>query len=186
MENIFNAIAKMTRIQKTIIDAKKIPPSPPLHDKNQESEIEDVYSGPGGKGMFMKLKGHPQPFPGYPAGEAVMVLESLKRLIPMAVDYLYPVLQKHFLKPEKYSKPVREVYRLFDILIARMKYQGTKERWAKIRDMVCFGLEFDSAYRFWFQDILKEIDLEQIKMDENEEHYFKNRDDYIYGAYPKK
>ena len=186
MPNIFDNIALITRINKIIQNSKKNPPEPRPKDKKAASEIEDVFVGPDGKGMFMKLAGHPYPFPGYPSGDVVQVLETTKRMFLVGLEIYYPILEKYFLKPEAYSKPTREIYRLFDILIARMKYQGTKERWAKIRDMICFGLEFDSAYRFWFQDILKEIDLEQIKMDENEEHYFKNRDDYIYGAYPKK
>ena len=187
MGNLFDNIALITRINKVIQNSKKTPlQSPPKGDKNVSSEILDVFAGPDGKGMFMKLAGHPFPFPGYPSGDVVQVLETTKRMLLIAIDIYYPILTKYFLKPEAYSKPTREIYRLFDILIAKEKNTGMKEKFTKIRDMACFVLEYDSAYRFRFQDILGEIDLSQIKLDEAEKYYFQGRDDYDFGASPKK
>jgi len=178
MPNIFDNIALITRINKIIQNSKKNPPEPRPKDKKAASEIEDVFVGPDGKGMFMKLAGHPYPFPGYPSGDVVQVLETTKRMFLVGLEIYYPILEKYFLKPEAYSKPTREIYRLFDILIAREKSKGMKEKFEKIRNMVCFVLEYDSAYRFRFQDILAEIDLSQIRLDSAEEYYFKGRDDY--------
>ena len=178
MSTIFDNIALITRINKAIQNSKKTPLQPPPKDKKVASEILDVFAGPDGKGMFMKLEGHPYPFPGYPAGDVVQVLETTKRMFLIGLEIYYPILEKYFLKPEAYSKPTREIYRLFDILIAREKSKSMKEKFEKIRNMASFILEYDSAYRFRFQDILSEIDLSQIRLDSAEEYYFKGRDDY--------
>ena len=75
---------------------------------------------------------------------------------------------------------------MFNILIEKEKKPWLKEKWEKIRDLVCLILEFDNAYRFRFQDVLSEIRLEEIKPTEVEKYWFSLREDYDFGGKMKK
>jgi hypothetical protein len=80
------------------------------------------------------------------------------------IESLWFLIRRYKSKPFLYCKCVREVYRVFNIFILIEK-EDSKEILAKIRDLTCMTLEFDDAYRYRFQDILSEVNIEQLKKD---------------------
>lgn len=69
------------------------------------------------------------------------------------VDYMWFTLQDVFMDCDRYSQPVREIYRVlsgWSILID------------KIRDIVCAILEFDIAYRYRLQDIVSLLNKKEF------------------------
>jgi len=133
-------------------------------------------------GVLTYVEGHPYPFPGLPLSRMVRKSALIKALFPAIIKGAKYVIEKDKCDPKLFSKPVREVYRLFNILIEREKSDRMKEMWANMRDVVCYILEFDSAYRFRLQDVLPEIDLDAIKPDEATEYFMSLNPSYNWGG----
>ncbi len=104
----------------------------------------------------------------------------MNRIFFASIGFAFPALQKYRLKPYRYSQAVQEVHRLFDLLIEREGELRPEKQdmWEKVRDIVCIALEFDNAYRFRFQDILSNLNIEKIKLTKEDREYSKRRNDY--------
>lgn len=99
--------------------------------------------------------------------------KSINRTFPKVLLYAHRLLDEYL--PEKetfYCKSVREMYRIFapEVLIENtitLKKDNPKREeraiWTKIRDLLCLILEFDNAYRFPFQDVVGELNVEKLK-----------------------
>lgn len=133
-------------------------------------------------GTFSWLKGRKFPFPGFPHGKIVANMAMIKRMIKVFLYAYHSVIKRDLIKPERYSKSVREIYRLFNLLAERENSEPMKQKWIQMRDFICMTLEFDNAYRFRVQDVLKEINLDEIKPTEGDEYYFSVRTDYNFGG----
>lgn len=133
-------------------------------------------------GILTYLKGRKFPFPGFPHEKMVERMAFIKAMIPALVKGASYAIGKDRIKPDKYCRFVREIYRLFNLLIEREKGNELKNFWAQMRDVICMILEFDNAYRFRMQDILSEINLDEVKPDENTKYYMDLHDDYDFGG----
>jgi len=150
-----------------------------LKDQDTLEKVEFPKEG----GVLSYLKGRKKPFPGFPHAELVATMGFIKRLIPSLLSGYYSLIKPKLIKPEKYSRPVREIYRIFNLLIERESDEGMKQKWIQMRDIICMILEFDNAYRFRFQDVVSEMNLEEIKPDENAQYYIDIRqDNYNWGG----
>lgn len=67
------------------------------------------------------------------------------------IEKLRSIIIFHALKPNRYCKSVRELYKAFD----------TED--AGLRDIVCMIFEFDDAYRYRFQDVIGELDKKNFE-----------------------
>src|SRR3990167_2488116 len=112
--------------------------------------------------------------------------KAYKKITDALIDYtigvIYPAIKKLRDAPKKYCPAVREVYRIFTLAIEREKSKQMKVRWRRMRDSFCFLLEYDSAYRYRFQDIMGEADISQFKLDEGDKYYTLMRKDYDFGG----
>ena len=63
-------------------------------------------------------------------------------------------LREQLLKPIRYCRCVRELYRTFDVLITKEKNKTIKKLLEFARDLICMSIEMDSAYRFRWQDAI--------------------------------
>jgi len=151
----------------------------------KEAKVEKVVFPEEG-GVLTFLEGHEKPFPGFPHERMVGKIALIKSLIPAILKGVNNLIFKDQIKPERYSRPVREIYRLFNLLIEREKSEAHKKRWEIIRNATCSILEFDNSYRFRLQDVLKEIKIEEIEPDENTQYYMKLRTDYKFNLCQKK
>jgi hypothetical protein len=129
-------------------------------------------------GVLTYLKGFKFPFPGFPAQPFVHKTALIKALIPALCKGAKYVISSDNIDPKKYSRPVREIYRLFNLLIEKEKREEMKQKWVNLRDVICYILEFDSAYRFRLQDVLREINLKEIEPDEYTKYYMSLKDDF--------
>jgi hypothetical protein len=66
-------------------------------------------------------------------------------------------LERHKIKPKRYSRSIRELYRAFSVPVIG-ENNDQREIRERIRDLACMHLEFDNAYRFRFQDVIVNID----------------------------
>ena len=80
----------------------------------------------------------------------------------MALCYsVYRVVERHLIKPELYSRPVREIHRTLTEMAPLAVEDRGENRILQVRDILCMYLEFDNAYRFRFQDMFEELDREK-------------------------
>lgn len=126
-------------------------------------------------------KKYDYPFPGLPSAEVVQDVEKYKKMVPVAIDAYSSFFAQHQLKPERYCRAVREVYRLFTLMSSRECNAKNRKRWLKVRDMVCVVMEFDSAYRFRFQDMIKEAKVEELQLDAGDKFWAFKTKSYKWG-----
>ncbi len=74
----------------------------------------------------------------------------------------YRMVDRFKIKPERYSDPIRELYRAFSYEESKETVLENKER-LMLRDLLCMFLEFDNAYRFRFQDIVVCLNKEALQ-----------------------
>lgn len=185
MRKIFNGI--IGSILKVLLKIYKRPNNPML----LETDVGKVITNfPEEGGVESFIPGHPYPFPGLPDSKNVDLLSTVKKMLPVACKYAWVSMNGKFPDPQKYSRPVREIYRVLKLI--REKYGNDpsviddKGMWTEIRDIICFALEFDDFYRFVFMDMLSEINMEEMEFTDADKYWaakkwqyqfkFKNQD----------
>jgi len=138
----------------------------------------------GGKQSW--IPGHPFPFPGMPDATVVETLAVFKRIFPILYkwgwvifrdrlpNYLIPQSQNGdigLVDPKNYSKPVRELHRIFTLMRNREGEPDMKGKWTEMRDVLCLFFEYDDAYRFRLMDIINELDKSQFEFTEADKYW---------------
>jgi hypothetical protein len=99
--------------------------------------------------MFLMGKGG---FPKTNIFDKLLIIYSLKKNYQLYRAFMHFALTDNFYPdPDKYAQPVREVWRIFP-----------KSLWRE-RDIFCFFMEADFAYRYRLQDIISEFNKEAFK-----------------------
>lgn len=112
------------------------------------------------------MRGNPQ----FLALKALAPLKAiLKKLIVGRLSGLIP----YSVSNDRFSDPVQEIARVFDLLIEAEKLEGNKKEWADIKKVICVFLEHDLAYRYRFQWILERINKEKIKLVDDDKYFFR-------------
>ena len=180
-------------------------------DPKKSGPIEKI-STPKRGGIKTYIKGAKYPYPGYPDRDMIKTACIIKKIFIMSIRFFSSManrqemikliilkknIQKFFpnmlllfaniigsrrLKERYYSHSVREIYRTFNVLIEREKNLDMRERWEKIRDVICLVLEFDSAYRSRAQDFLSELNIKKIKLTKGDLFFAKQSNDYRFGG----
>lgn len=150
---------------------RKVKGKEPEVEEERKFEVEMTDDG-----IVTHWNGHDYPYHGFPEKHAVQMVGASKRMIPMALEMMHKTMNQFVPKdPEMYCPAVREIYRVFNIAIERYPRDGMKEKLRKLRNMVCVILQFDDAYRCIFQDILPEIDMDKIKLREEDKYWFQKK-----------
>ena len=118
-------------------------------------------------------------------GMAFFFRKTLTKFVNEGIDsfiaYAYRILKSKFINPKKFSKSVREIYRVMTLMAERERGEGMKIKISNLRDIICLVLENDNAYRLRLQDIMSEVDIKQIKLDKADKYYCKLREDYNFS-----
>lgn len=187
-----------------------LPPNKIFFNPKKAAPIERVAISKKGE-VDVYLKGRKYPHPGYPDRRWVTTACIIKRtsrvlmnffasmanwrgvikliLLKRNIEDLFSKLLVLFatiigsrrLKERHYNHAVKEIYRVFNILIEREDDPGVKDKWIKIRDIVCLILQFDAAYEYRIQDALSEIDVKKIKLTRRDLYYAKTNN-YRFGG----
>ena len=137
-------------------------------------------------GVLTFLDKFVHPMKGFPDAKKTAKVALLKRLIPLTIEVMYNRLKKIIPEdPKEYCRSVRELHRIMTIGIERSKDLTQKRKFREIRDITCIVLEKDMAYRFFVQDMLSEINLEEVKLDEGDQEYANVKKDYKFGFQQK-
>ena len=104
-----------------------------------------------------------------------------KRLFIFVLSFikgLHNVLRLVYLKPIRYSTPVREVYRVMTLGIEKERKPGMKVIAKMMRDIICMIFEFDNAYRYRLQDYAEEIVIDRLFFSKEDKAFTCIRKDY--------
>ena len=97
-----------------------------------------------------------------------------------AIDSIWYAVEQYKMNPMKYTRSVREIYRIFGLLVDREEQESMKDKWRRLRDIFCLILEYDNSYRFRLQDVLAEIKLSEIAFDEEDKDWIMRRSPWEY------
>jgi len=142
--------------------------------RNKKGELKEIVpETPKEGGILTHFPNLPFPFPGFPDNRIVVKVALAKRLIPFGIDWIHKQIKPFVPKnPNLYCRAVREIYRVFNIMIERDTRMDMKEKFAKMRDIVCIFAEYDDAYRFIGQDVAPEMRLEEFKLSDGDKWWF--------------
>lgn len=128
------------------------------------------------KGMFF-LEPNKLPYPGIPCPTIVQAVAAAKRLVMGKVrsvinlirwrrtlweiaDYASATVRRYYLKPHRYCRSVREIYRVLNLFFPIV--DDTSNGYDLVH-LPCMVLEFDSGYRFPAQAFFGNLDGEELK-----------------------
>lgn len=168
---IFLLFLRKMKKRNPLIVKRDIEDSHQQFDKKDLKEI--VPETPKEGGVLTNFPNLPFPFPGFPDTKIVYKVALAKRLIPFGVDWIHKQIEPFIpTNPNLYSKPVREIYRVLNIVIERETRQGVKEKFIKGRDIFCIFAEYDDYYRFVGQDAVVEANLEEFRLSDGDKWWF--------------
>ena len=85
-----------------------------------------------------------------------------KDLVYVGIYTFHRMIDRFKIKPIRYCIAVRELYRTLDYAPFN-EDKKTKDLRLMLKDLLCMILEFDNAYRYRFQDVISEINLDAVK-----------------------
>lgn len=123
-------------------------------------------------GTFTHFRGAKFPFPGLPFDKELHLVASIKGLVPMMLGLVDKSLESIDKNPHEWCETVRELYRVFNIMIEREESEEYKKRWGQLRDAICLTLQYDDAYRARFQNAFSELNVEKLKFTAGDKYWF--------------
>lgn len=112
------------------------------------------------KVMMASIRSFSSMFKNNPIKTLLFLIFFRKELENTALDMLaefHVRLREIKNKDEKYCKTVREIHRTLSTMGEPSKEGEKSKHHEKIRDIVCMILEYDDAYRYRLQDIIREL-----------------------------
>ena len=112
----------------------------------------------------------------------LILKKNIQVLVPKLIVLFSFVIGSRRLMERFYSPAPREIYRVFNLLIEREGDQPLKDRWSKIRDIVCLIIQFDAAYGYRLRDFLSELNMKKIKLTRRDLFFARQSNDYAFGG----
>lgn len=126
----------------------------------------------------MHIEGEKYPLRGFP--QESILTGKVEKMKIMVKDLLFLISEarKETIPDEELTEPVREIARIFNILIEAENAMRMKDRWRMAKRFVCHFLEQDDAYRFRVQWLSEKIDLKKLRLSKADKYYFYSRTDF--------
>ena len=129
-------------------------------------------------GIELHIKGFDKPFPGWPDDDVIRALDEHKQHVKELLKLIHPHIAKYMLHPLDMCQQVRELYEGFNRLIEAETDEGLKHFWARVRDIICVILEYDTSYRWRLCWMLEKMDTEKLKLNENDRYWLGLKKDF--------
>jgi hypothetical protein len=152
-------------------------------------------------GVESWLPNYKFPFPGMPDDRVIETLTIFKRIFPIIYKYGWVVLRDRLpnhlrsqsedgniglVDPKNFSRPVREIHRLFTLMRSREGEKEMRGKWTEMRDVVCLFLEYDDSYRFRFMDMMNNVNLKEFEFTEADKYWAEQKWKYKWSWQVKK
>lgn len=126
--------------------------------------------------MELQIKDEKYPLRGFPRHHLLHgPLAPLKRYMK---NFVIEALVKciPFKRPDDtLVEPVRELARVFDLMIAAEDEPEQKDLVNKMKDAVCMILEEDDAWRMRMQIFLEKLNMKKMRLTESDKYYFRGK-----------
>jgi len=191
MKKILNNIVGF--LLKALLKVYKRPNNPNI----VSTDVGQVLNNfPDEGGMESWIPGHEFPFPGMPDARVVETMTVIKKMFPIIYKWAWLVMRERLpnhmipqsqngdiglVDPKKYSKPVRELHRVFTLMRSREGEEQMKGKWTEMRDILCLFFEYDDAYRFRLMDVMREIDLKEFEFTDADKYWADMKWKYEFG-----
>ena len=110
---------------------------------------------------------------GNPSKGALMVMAPVKAILDKLISSRLVKFIPFSVSNERLSEPVQEIARVFDLLIEAETLGGHKRQWQNWKKVLCIFLEHDLAYRYRFQWFMERINIDKIKLIEDDKYFFR-------------
>ena len=147
-----------------------------MAEEHLETEARIVRPETGGTLLY--IKGFEKPFPGWPDEDVIKSLDPSKQHVKEVLTFLHEAIGKYMLHPLDCCVQVRELYEGFNRLIEAETGEGLKQFWAQVRDILCVILEYDTSYRWRLSWLIEHIDIEKLKLTENDRYWLSLKHDF--------
>lgn len=84
------------------------------------------------------------------------------------------------------TRPIKELHRLLDLIVAREKTQEIKDTWKLAKFFVSIYLRVDRKFLALIVNILSNLNLEKMRLSVEDRHYCLPRKDYTFGFIDQK
>lgn len=102
------------------------------------------------------------------------VMTRLKRgMKNLIIENLVNMLQPYKLPQEQWAEPIKELARVFDLMIEAEDEPSQKHLIKQFRDAMIMILQEDDAWRFRAQAFLQKLNMNRIKLNESDLYYFR-------------
>ena len=132
----------------------------------------------------MEIQGEKENYPGFPRGPVLLAeVGKLKHIVKTEVfnevgpkiRELHAKFEPSMVPPEKMPTAVKEVWDTFERLEELEVTQDMRERIQLMKEVICFLLEADDAYRFRAQLFLDLIDKKKIQLSKQDKYYARGK-----------
>ncbi len=151
-------------------------------ERLEHPELEGVigaFSKTKEGGQLMHVVGEKYPIRGNPQFLALKALEPLKAILDKLISSRLVNIIPFNVSNEKMSEPVREIARVFDLLIEAEKLEGNKRRWTNWKKVICVFLEHDIRYRYVFQWMAERLNQVKIKLTDGDKYFFRVKNFWV-------
>ena len=91
------------------------------------------------------------------------IIEALVKCLPFKIP------------DNRLSEPIRELARVFDLVIEAEDEPSQKKLIGQIKDSVCMVLQEDDAWRFRVQWAIEKMNIRKIKLNKSDKYYFRGK-----------
>lgn len=149
--------------------------------KKDTARARVVHEKDGSYGL--EIEGEKEIMPGFPRGHVLFgPLSKVKHKVKMAFNEAYEAIGE-FLKeakydmvpPEKMLPAVREVHRAFVDLENAEVTEDMKAKVRLWRDVFCWMMQEDDAYRYRFQYLFERINMKKVRLSKRDLYYLRGK-----------
>lgn len=154
---------------------KKEPDSVQYGEKFGKQKALPVYNEKTDS-MELHIEGEKYPLRGMPRssfmhGPLAPLKNYMKNFVVTALAKCLPFK----IPDDKMVEPVREIARVFDLVIEAEDEPEMKRLIGQFKDAVCMVLQEDDAWRFRMQWALEKLNMKKIKLNESDKYYFRGK-----------
>lgn len=92
-----------------------------------------------------------------------LIIEEMVKCLPFKIP------------DENLVEPVRELARVFDLIIEAEDEPEQKKLMGQFKDAICMMLQEDDAWRFRFQWFAEHLDMKKIKLNKADKYFFRGK-----------
>lgn len=154
---------------------KKKPNSVQYGEKSGKEMAEPIFNEKT-QSMELHISGERYPLRGFPRHHVLHgPMAPLKRYVKNFIIEALVKCLPYKIPDEKLVPSVRELARVFDLLIEAEDEPDMKHLTKQFKDAICMVLNEDDAWRFRAQWAMEKLDVKKFKLNESDKYYLRGK-----------